>query len=217
MAQGQRGDTMSKPSRPLVVHMEGNIKSGISSVIHGLSARQLPDYNLEIVSEPVNNIVHSWIGHICWAERRETERGISACVLEMSSYFKQRAHMKINPNTDIIVMDRSLASIKHFFHSTSDLMTLRDIVDAFALHDLYESMAEHLLRPDMIIFIEASMQELNNRIRLTSEDYIAPETLVRIDQLYNKYLKASEAGNGAPTVVRITNMENTLEATIYRA
>ena len=217
MAPGQRRDNMSNPSKPLVVHIEGNIMSGVSSVIQGLSARQLPEYNFEIVPTPVNNIVHTRIGDLCWAEHREAVRGISACVLEMSSYFKQRAHMGINPNTDIIIMDRSLASIRHVFHSIPDLMILRDVVDAFALNDLYESMEEHLLRPDMIIFIEASMQELGNRIRLTGDDHIAPETLVCIDKLYNKYLRASEAGNNAPTVVRITNMENTLAATIYRA
>ena len=132
MAPGQHNNKMSTTSKPLVVHIEGNIMSGVLSVIHGLSNRQLPDCHLETVPKPVKNIVQSQIGNIRWAERKEAEHGISACVLEMSSYFKQRVHMNINPNTDIIVMDRSLASIRHVFHSTSDLMILHDVVDAFA-------------------------------------------------------------------------------------
>ena len=135
---------MSGAQKPLIIHVEGNITSGVSSVVRGLSKIQLQDCKVQYFQETRKSFFHSLVGDICWTAHKETDKGISACVMEMAAHFKQRSKMVIQPDTDIIVMDRSLESLRKVFHSTPNLMILRGVVDSIALNDLYEAMKNHL-------------------------------------------------------------------------
>ena len=202
--------------RPLVVSIEGNLLSGVSSIIKGLTDRHQSTYRLQAVYEPLKNIIHSSIGDIRWAQHKESQEGISACVLEMSAFFRQRAQLDIKHNTDVIVLDRSLSSLRHVFHLTSDMMMQRNTVDAVALHELHKSMEKFVPKPDMIVYVHAPIQDLRSRIRMSRDHHISYQTLVDIDNLYNDFLAVYEADENSPTVVRVENANSKLASATYR-
>ena len=122
-----------KPSpKPLIIHIEGHIMSGVSSVVQGLSERQISNYKVQFVPETRKSFFHTIVGDICWTAHKETDKGISACVMELAAHFKQRSKLVIQPDTDIIVMDRSFKSLHRVFHSTPNLMVLRGVMDVLA-------------------------------------------------------------------------------------
>ena len=143
---------------PLVIHIEGNIMSGILSVIEGLSdryyesKRQISNYKIQIITETRKSCFHTAVGDICWITHRETEEGISAAVMDLASHFKQRSKLVIQPDADIIEMDRSFQSLHKVFQSTPNLLTMRGVMDKLALRDLYKAMQEYFAPPAMIIY-----------------------------------------------------------------
>ena len=150
---------------PLVVHIEGSVKVGVSTVMNELSHIQPPGCNVHYMHEVKKHPFQTIIGDLSWTALRESHKGIGACLIELTAYLQQRYKTDIPLGTKMIVMDRSLGSLQKVFNSTKNVMVLRELEDSIALNALYEALDTSLEKPHMIIYLQSDRNTLENRIK----------------------------------------------------
>ena len=74
---------------PLIVHIEGNVKTGVSTVVKELSRIQPPGCNVHYLHEVKKHPFQSLVGDLCWSVLKESNKGMGACLLELTAYLQQ--------------------------------------------------------------------------------------------------------------------------------
>ena len=199
---------------PLIVHIEGNVKTGVSTVVKELSHIQPPGCNVHYLHEVKKHPFQSIVGDLRWTVLKESNKGMGACLIELTAYLQQRYKINIPPETNMIIMDRSLGSLQKVFNSTNNVMILRELEDSIALNALYEALDTYLEKPHMVIYLESDKKTLENRIKQAKGSPIDSETLEDINRLYEDYLKSK---NPNIPILRLSTINETLDQTVARA
>ena len=168
---------------PLIVHIEGSVKTGVSTVVKELSHLQPPGCNVHYLHEVKKHPLQTIVGDLSWTMLKESNKGVGACLVELTAYLQQRYKIDIPLETNMIIMDRSLSSLQKVFNSTNNVMILREMEDSLALNALYEALDTYLERPHMVIYLQSDKKTLENRIK-QSKRPIDFETLEDIERLY---------------------------------
>ena len=199
---------------PLVVHIEGSAKVGISTVMEELSHIQPPGCQVHYMHAIERHPLQTVIGDISWTAWRESHKGMGACLIELTAYLQQRYKTQIPLGTQMVVMDRSLGSLHKVFNSTKGVMILREFEDSIALNALYEALNNSLENPHMIIYLHTDRTTQENRIKQSNRYLIESETLKDISQLYEDYFKTL---NPKIQILRISTTKETVDQTVTRA
>ena len=199
---------------PLVVHIEGSVKVGISTVMEELSQIQPPGCQVHYMHAIERHPLQTVIGDISWTAWRESHKGMGACLIELTAYLMQRYKKQIPLGTQMVVMDRSLGSLHKVFNSTKSVMIHRELEDAIALNALYEAFNNPLERPHMVIYLHTDQTTQENRIKKSRRFPIETETLKDIGQLYEEYLRTL---NPKIHILRLSTTTESVDRTVTRA
>ena len=199
---------------PLVVHIEGSAKVGISTVMEELSLIQPPGCQVHYMHAIERHPLQTVIGEINWTAWRESHNGMGACLVELTNYIMQRYKIQIPLGTQMVVMNRSLGSLHKVFNSTKSVMIHRELEDAIALNALFEAFNNLLERPHMVIYIQTDQTTQENRISQSRRFPIETETLKDIGQLYEDYLKTMDP---KVHILRLSTSTESVERTVTRA
>ena len=96
---------------PLVVHIEGSVKVGITTIMEELSQIQPPGCQVHYMHAIERHPLQTVIGDINWTAWRESHKGMGACLIELTNYLMQRYKKQIPLGTQMVVMNRSLRSL----------------------------------------------------------------------------------------------------------
>ena len=199
---------------PLVVHIEGGVKVGVSTVMRELSRIQPPGCNVHYMHEVTKHPFQQIVGDLSWNALRESHKGLGACLVELTAYLEQRYKAEIPEGTNMIVLDRSLGSLHKVFNSTKCVMILRELEDSLALNALYEALNTSLEQPHMVIYLHADRTSQENRIKQSDGYPITPEQLRDINRLYEKYLLSL---NPKVHILRISTTTDPVDSTVIQA
>ena len=102
-----------------------------------------------------------------------------------------RIHQALNRVPGSVIQDRSIYEDAEVFARNLHLQGALDARDWETYAALYQSLAETLPPPDLVIYLRASVQTLQSRIALRARDYeraIADDYLERLNRLYEEWI-----------------------------
>jgi deoxyadenosine/deoxycytidine kinase len=103
-----------------------------------------------------------------------------------------RAHFQLSQNPSSVVQDRSVYEDAEIF--AENLFRQGNMIerDYQTYRELYETTAQFLPPPDLVIYLRASVSTLLNRINSRGRDYerkISPEYLQNLNDLYESWIE----------------------------
>jgi deoxyadenosine/deoxycytidine kinase len=101
-----------------------------------------------------------------------------------------RIHQQIYHCTEPVVQDRSIYEDAEIFAYNLYLQGHLSKRDYTTYHDLYQTLAEFLPPPDLVIYLRASVPTLQHRISQRNRDYertISADYLARLNDLYENW------------------------------
>lgn len=104
-----------------------------------------------------------------------------------------RIHQQILRHEGSVIQDRSIYEDADIFARNLYLQGYLSQRDYETYYALYQTIAEFLPPPDLVIYLRASVETLQNRIRQRARDYergISHEYLARLNQLYEEWIAA---------------------------
>lgn len=102
-------------------------------------------------------------------------------------------HHQILHHTGSVIQDRSIYEDAEVFARNLNLQGNLSNRDYATYRSLYQTLAEFLPPPDLVIYLRASVDTLLKRIALRNRDYeksISPDYLDRVNRLYNEWITA---------------------------
>lgn len=102
-------------------------------------------------------------------------------------------HHQILDHTGSVIQDRSIYEDAEVFARNLNLQGNLSNRDYATYRSLYQTLAEFLPPPDLVIYLRASVDTLLKRIALRNRDYeksISPDYLDRVNRLYNEWITA---------------------------
>lgn len=100
-------------------------------------------------------------------------------------------HHKILHHSGSVIQDRSIYEDAEIFARNLYLQGNMSDRDYATYRSLYQTLAEFLPPPDLVIYLRASVETLSRRIALRNRDYersINPDYLARVNDLYNEWI-----------------------------
>lgn len=100
-------------------------------------------------------------------------------------------HHKILHHSGSVIQDRSIYEDAEIFARNLYLQGNMSDRDYATYRSLYQTLAEFLPPPDLVIYLRASVETLSKRIALRNRDYersINPDYLSRVNDLYNEWI-----------------------------
>jgi deoxyadenosine/deoxycytidine kinase len=100
-------------------------------------------------------------------------------------------HHQILHHTGSVIQDRSIYEDAEIFARNLNLQGNMSGRDYDTYRSLYQTLAEFLPPPDLVIYLRASVATLSKRIAQRNRDYersINPEYLARVNDLYNEWI-----------------------------
>lgn len=100
-------------------------------------------------------------------------------------------HHKILHHSGSVIQDRSIYEDAEIFARNLFLQGNMSDRDYATYRSLYQTLAEFLPPPDLVIYLRASVDTLSRRIALRNRDYersINPDYLARVNDLYNEWI-----------------------------
>ncbi len=102
-----------------------------------------------------------------------------------------RIHQALNRVPGSVIQDRSIYEDAEVFARNLHLQGALDARDWETYAALYQSLADTLLPPDLVIYLRASVQTLQSRIAQRARSYeraIADDYLARLNRLYDEWI-----------------------------
>ena len=102
-------------------------------------------------------------------------------------------HHQILHHTGSVIQDRSIYEDAEVFARNLNLQGNLSDRDYATYRSLYQTLAEFLPPPDLVIYLRASVDTLLKRIALRNREYeksISPDYLDRVNRLYNEWITA---------------------------
>ncbi len=102
-------------------------------------------------------------------------------------------HHQILHHNGSVIQDRSIYEDAEVFARNLNLQGNLSDRDYDTYRSLYQTLAEFLPPPDLVVYLRASVDTLLKRIALRNRDYeksISPDYLDRVNQLYNEWIAA---------------------------
>jgi deoxyadenosine/deoxycytidine kinase len=102
-----------------------------------------------------------------------------------------RIHQLMGRFTGSVIQDRSIYEDAEIFARNLAMQGHMSARDYATYHDLYETVADFLTPPDLMIYLRATVPTLIKRISLRNRDYertIQPEYLEQLNQLYEQWI-----------------------------
>jgi deoxyadenosine/deoxycytidine kinase len=100
-------------------------------------------------------------------------------------------HHQILHHNGSVIQDRSIYEDAEIFARNLNLQGNMSDRDYETYRSLYQTLAEFLPPPDLVIYLRASVETLSKRITLRNRDYersINPDYLSRVNDLYNEWI-----------------------------
>lgn len=175
----ERVDDQKKKKKFIII--SGNIGSGKSSLTRVLSEKLGWKAFYEVVEnnpylEDFYKDMSKWSFHLQ--------------VFFLSKRFQH--HQKILQDPNSVVQDRSIYEDVDIFARNLYEQGLMEKRDYQNYRELFYSMISYLSPPDLIVYLEASIETLEQRIALRGRDYeknISRDYLKRLNRLYSKWVK----------------------------
>jgi len=104
-----------------------------------------------------------------------------------------RIHQQILRSEGSVIQDRSIYEDADIFARNLYLQGYLSQRDYETYYALYQTIAEFLPPPDLVIYLRASVETLQNRIRQRARDYergISSEYLAQLNRLYEGWIAA---------------------------
>ena len=102
-----------------------------------------------------------------------------------------RVHQQLIQFPSSVIQDRSLYEDAEIFARNLFLQGKMDERDYQTYHALYQTMADTLTPPDLVIYLRASVDTLQNRIKLRDRSYeqsIPEDYLQQLNSLYESWI-----------------------------
>ena len=102
-----------------------------------------------------------------------------------------RIHHELVRAPGSVIQDRSIYEDAEIFARNLAMQGHMSARDYATYHDLYETVADFLTPPDLMIYLRATVPTLVKRISLRNRDYertIQPEYLEQLNQLYEQWI-----------------------------
>lgn len=102
-----------------------------------------------------------------------------------------RIHQMVVKAPGSVIQDRSIYEDAEIFARNLALQGHMSERDYATYHELYETVADFLNPPDLMIYLRATVPTLVKRINLRNRDYertIQPEYLEQLNQLYEEWI-----------------------------
>jgi len=103
-----------------------------------------------------------------------------------------RMHQELIRNSGSVIQDRSIYEDSEIFAQNLYLQGRMSERDYHTYHSLYQTLADYLPPPDLLIYLRASIPTLQKRITLRNRDYeqkIDPNYLSALNDLYENWIK----------------------------
>lgn len=163
------------------IAIAGNIGVGKSTLVKMLSA----EMNWEPFYEPVTENPYL----------ADFYQNMSAWAFHSQVFFlthRLRAHFNLMQHATSVVQDRSVYEDAEIF--AENLYRQGNMIerDYKTYRELYETTAQFLPPPDLVIYLRASVPTLMNRINSRGRDYerkITPEYLQNLNDLYESWIE----------------------------
>jgi deoxyadenosine/deoxycytidine kinase len=100
-------------------------------------------------------------------------------------------HHQILHHNGSVIQDRSIYEDAEIFARNLNLQGNMSERDYTTYRSLYQTLAEFLPPPDLVIYLRATVDTLSRRIALRNRDYeksINPDYLARVNNLYNEWI-----------------------------
>jgi len=100
-------------------------------------------------------------------------------------------HHQILHHSGSVIQDRSIYEDAEIFARNLNLQGNLSDRDYTTYQSLYQTLAEFLPPPDLVIYLRASVETLSRRIALRNREYeksINPDYLARVNDLYNEWI-----------------------------
>ncbi|MDD2921980.1 MAG: deoxynucleoside kinase [Anaerolineales bacterium] len=163
------------------IAVAGNIGVGKSTLVKMLSA----EMKWEPFYEPVTENPYL----------ADFYQNMSAWAFHSQVFFlthRLRSHMQLTQSLNSVVQDRSVYEDAEIF--AQNLYRQGNMIerDYKTYRELYETTAQFLNPPDLVIYLRASVPTLMNRINSRGRDYerkITPEYLQNLNDLYESWIE----------------------------
>lgn len=102
-----------------------------------------------------------------------------------------RIHQQLIQSPSSVIQDRSLYEDAEIFARNLFLQGKMDERDYQTYHALYQTLADSLTPPDLVIYLRASVDTLQNRIKLRDRSYeqsIPEDYLQQLNNLYESWI-----------------------------
>jgi deoxyadenosine/deoxycytidine kinase len=102
-----------------------------------------------------------------------------------------RIHQQLVQSSGSVIQDRSIYEDAEVFARNLALQGAMSERDYETYHSLYQTLADYLPPPDLVVYLRASVPTLLNRIAQRDRDYertISPEYLARLNSLYEEWI-----------------------------
>lgn len=102
-----------------------------------------------------------------------------------------RIHQQLIQSPSSVIQDRSLYEDAEIFARNLFLQGKMDERDYQTYHALYQTLADNLTPPDLVIYLRASVDTLQNRIKLRDRSYeqsIPEDYLQQLNNLYESWI-----------------------------
>jgi len=119
---------------------------------------------------------------------------MSRWIFQSQVFFLSRRlqiHHQIFHHSGSVIQDRSIYEDAEIFARNLFLQGNMSDRDYTTYRSLYQTLAEFLPPPDLVIYLRASVETLFRRITLRNRDYeksINPDYLAQVNNLYNEWI-----------------------------
>ena len=103
-----------------------------------------------------------------------------------------RIHQELTHYNGSVIQDRSIYEDAEIFARNLFLQGKMSQRDYQTYYSLYQTLAEFLPPPDLVIYLRASEKTLLTRIHIRNRDYektITPDYLIQLNNLYNRWIE----------------------------
>jgi deoxyadenosine/deoxycytidine kinase len=103
-----------------------------------------------------------------------------------------RIHQELTHYNGSVIQDRSIYEDAEIFARNLFLQGKMSQRDYQTYYSLYQTLAEFLPPPDLVIYLRASENTLLTRIHIRNRDYektITPDYLIQLNNLYNRWIE----------------------------
>ena len=103
-----------------------------------------------------------------------------------------RIHQELTHYNGSVIQDRSIYEDAEIFARNLFLQGKMSQRDYQTYYSLYQTLAEFLPPPDLVIYLRASEKTLLTRIHIRNREYektITPDYLIQLNNLYNRWIE----------------------------